>query len=104
MLETARDNNAEAIFGSRIANPGSGKSYQRYYWGGRFLTVLANLLYGLGITDESTCYKMVKTEATILGNKAWFTATIQVPLANVSSLITTIFKDLRKKLLIQIDR
>lgn len=62
MLEAARVNGADAVFGSRITNPDSGKSYQRYYWGGRFLTLLANLLYGLGITDESTCYKMVKTD------------------------------------------
>ena len=62
MLETARRNNAEAVFGSRVANPDSGRSYHRYYWGGRFLTFLANLLYRAGITDESTCYKMVKTE------------------------------------------
>ena len=62
MLQTARNSNADAVFGSRITNPGSGKSYHRYYWGGRLLTVLANMLYGLGITDESTCYKMVKTD------------------------------------------
>jgi len=62
MLATARQNNAEAVFGSRVANPDSGRSYHRYYWGGRFLTFLANLLYWAGITDESTCYKMVKTE------------------------------------------
>jgi dolichol-phosphate mannosyltransferase len=61
ILATARRNNAEAVFGSRVANPDSGRSYHRYYWGGRFLTFLANLLYRAGITDESTCYKMIKT-------------------------------------------
>jgi dolichol-phosphate mannosyltransferase len=62
MLELARRQNADAVFGSRILHPDAGISYRRYYWGGRFLTMLANLLYGVGITDESTCYKMVRTE------------------------------------------
>jgi glycosyltransferase involved in cell wall biosynthesis len=62
MLATAEQHNADAIFGSRINNPQSGISYRRYYWGGRFLTFLANLLYRVDISDESTCYKMVRTD------------------------------------------
>ena len=62
MLALASEKNADAVFGSRTAAGRSGISYRRYYWGGRFLTFLANLLYGVGITDESTCYKMVRTE------------------------------------------
>jgi glycosyltransferase involved in cell wall biosynthesis len=62
LLNAAREKNADAVFGSRIANPKSGKSYHRYYWGGRLLTVLANFLYGINITDESTCYKLIKTQ------------------------------------------
>jgi len=62
MLETAYAHDAEAVFGSRIRSPESGISYYRYFWGGRFLTALANLLYGVGITDESTCYKMIRTD------------------------------------------
>jgi len=62
MAETARSQNADAVFGSRILNRESGISYRRYYWGGRFLTMLANMLYGVGISDESTCYKMVRTD------------------------------------------
>jgi glycosyltransferase involved in cell wall biosynthesis len=62
MLEAARAHNAEAVFGSRIKSPESGISYRRYYWGGRLLTSLANFLYGVDLTDESTCYKMVRTD------------------------------------------
>ena len=62
MLQTARDRNAEAVFGSRIMGASSGISYRRYYWGGRLLTLLANLLYPVRISDESTCYKMVRTD------------------------------------------
>jgi hypothetical protein len=38
------------------------KSYNRYYWGGKFLTWITNILYGSKLTDESTCYKVFKTE------------------------------------------
>jgi len=62
MLDVAKKNDAPAVFGSRVRNVASGISYRRYYWGGRLLTFLANLLYRVNITDESTCYKMVRTE------------------------------------------
>ena len=62
MLGVARENDAEAVFGSRNLNSHAEHSYRRYYLGGRLLTVLANFLYGINISDESTCYKMVKTE------------------------------------------
>lgn len=49
------------VYGSRTL--GSKKrSYHRYYWGGQFVTFVANLLYGLKITDEPTCYKMFRKE------------------------------------------
>lgn len=60
LLELAQRIDADAVFGSRILNPSAGVSYQRFYWGGRFLTWLANRLFDVGITDEATCYKMVR--------------------------------------------
>ncbi|MDD4051868.1 MAG: glycosyltransferase family 2 protein [candidate division Zixibacteria bacterium] len=62
MLDVATKNDAPVVFGSRVRNIASGISYRRYYWGGRLLTFLANLLYRVDITDESTCYKMVRTD------------------------------------------
>jgi dolichol-phosphate mannosyltransferase len=62
MVNTAEGKKALAIFGSRILNQGSGISYYRYLWGGKLLTIVANILYFNGITDESTCYKMVRTD------------------------------------------
>ncbi len=62
MMELAEEKMALAVFGSRRLNPYSGISYNRYLWGGRLLTALANLLYNVGITDESTCYKMIRTD------------------------------------------
>ncbi|MCH9032477.1 MAG: glycosyltransferase family 2 protein [candidate division Zixibacteria bacterium] len=62
LYNLAREKNADAVFGSRIRNPQSGVSYMRYYWGGRFLTWLSNRLYKLELTDQSTCYKLVRRE------------------------------------------
>ncbi|UCD16585.1 MAG: glycosyltransferase family 2 protein [Candidatus Zixiibacteriota bacterium] len=62
MLEVAEQKDALAVFGSRTRNPESGVSYSRYLWGGKLLTAIANLLYGVGITDESTCYKLIRTD------------------------------------------
>lgn len=62
MLDLAERKQVLAVFGSRILNPESGISYNRYLWGGKLLTHIANILYGAGITDESTCYKMVRTD------------------------------------------
>jgi len=49
------------VYGSRIL--GSNKfSYARFYWGGRLLSFLSNILYGLSITDAPTCYKMARMD------------------------------------------
>ncbi len=62
MVNAAEEKKALAIFGSRILNQGSEISYYRYLWGGKLLTLVANILYFNGISDESTCYKMVRTD------------------------------------------
>jgi len=62
MLNLAEQQKALAVFGSRILNPDSGISYNRYLWGGKLLTIAANLLFKVGISDESTCYKMIRTD------------------------------------------
>jgi len=49
---------AEVVYGSRILQKRERTSYWRYYWGGKFLTLMANLLYRANITDEPTCYKV----------------------------------------------
>lgn len=52
---------AQVVYGSRILGSKE-RSYHRYYLGGRLLTLLTNIIYGLKITDEPTCYKMFKKE------------------------------------------
>ncbi|HEY4504760.1 MAG TPA: glycosyltransferase family 2 protein, partial [Candidatus Paceibacterota bacterium] len=63
MVLKVRETGAEAIFGSRrLSAPNQEQGRWYYYLGGVYLTWLANLLYGTKITDEPTCYKMIKTD------------------------------------------
>jgi len=61
MLERIERGGAQAVYGSRILgeNP---MGHLSFYLGGRLLSLLANLLYGLRITDEATGYKMFRRE------------------------------------------
>jgi glycosyltransferase involved in cell wall biosynthesis len=51
------------VYGSRIKGKNR-MSYLRYYLGGRFLSLIANCIYHIHITDEPTCYKVF--DATLL--------------------------------------
>ncbi|MFQ6116364.1 MAG: glycosyltransferase family 2 protein, partial [bacterium] len=57
---------AEVVYGSRVTGAkvfGTDQhSYFSFYLGGRFLSLLTNLLYNTHITDEPTCYKVFKRE------------------------------------------
>lgn len=64
LLTPFQDPKVMVVYGSRIRG-GDNRSYQRYYWGGRLLTVVTNLLYGCRLTDEATGYKVIRRE--ILG-------------------------------------
>lgn len=63
MVSKVQETNAMAVFGSRrLPSPGRERGKWYYYLGGVYLTTLANLLYGTKITDEPTCYKMIRTD------------------------------------------
>lgn len=65
LLEKMKEPGVVAVYGSRRLHHNYFKerhSGHIYSVGGIFLTWLANLLYGTKITDEPTCYKMIKTE------------------------------------------
>lgn len=49
------------VYGSRNINKNP-KSSSAFYYGGVFLSKLTNILYGSSITDESTCYKLFRTD------------------------------------------
>lgn len=62
LLETAIKNKAEVVYGSRRLNPENKYSHLSFYLGGIVINWLTRILYGIAITDESTCYKLFKTE------------------------------------------
>jgi len=61
LIKPIEEGVADVVYGSRnLENNKSGM--KAYKWGGVFLSHLANLLYGLRITDEATGYKLFKTD------------------------------------------
>jgi dolichol-phosphate mannosyltransferase len=57
LLAPIREERANVVYGMRPDRPERGL---RYYLGAKFLTYLANLLYGCDIHDEATCYKVFR--------------------------------------------
>lgn len=56
-------NGARVVYGSRfLANPHPTGMRTANYVANRMLTVTANLLYGLSISDEATCFKLFETK------------------------------------------
>jgi glycosyltransferase involved in cell wall biosynthesis len=70
ILAAYQDPGVHVVFGSRIlgvqGHCGNGvvrrHSYERYYWGGRLVTLVANLAFAVHLTDEPTCYKSLRRE------------------------------------------
>ena len=70
ILQKYKDPAVRVVFGSRILGStrletnGSTRrhSYERYYWGGRIVTLATNLLYSTHLTDEPTCYKSLRRD------------------------------------------
>lgn len=73
LVAPIRAGRADVVYGSRILGARTGrrmgKSSWRYYWGGRFLSWLTTVLYGVRITDVATCYKVARTE--VLKSVRW---------------------------------
>src|SRR2546425_3383534 len=57
LLRPLREGTANVVYGVRPDRPERGL---RFFLGAKFLTHLANLLYGAGIHDEATCYKVFR--------------------------------------------
>lgn len=62
LLQAAEERDAAVVYGSRILQEDNPASYLRYYWGGRLISLWTNLLFFSHITDEPTCYKLVRTD------------------------------------------
>ena len=57
LLLPLEEGKANVVYGVRPDRPGRGL---RFYLGAKLLTHLTNLLYGAGIHDEATCYKVFR--------------------------------------------
>ena len=74
LIKPILENKAHVVFGSRYLSVDQKRknidflkkqhkgAYNLFYLGGRFLTIITNLLYKANITDEATCYKVFKKE------------------------------------------
>jgi glycosyltransferase involved in cell wall biosynthesis len=62
LVKPIEEGKACVVYGSRVSKKDFKISYRRYYWGGRFLSILTNLLYGSTISDEPTGYKLFKAD------------------------------------------
>ncbi len=69
LVKPIEEGKTSVVYGSRmkgnlIKNMKSkhSKAYYEYYYGGKILTILTNILYDAKITDEPTCYKVFKAD------------------------------------------
>ncbi|OJV54841.1 MAG: glycosyl transferase [Bacteroidetes bacterium 43-16] len=60
LVEPIIQKSTKVVYGSRLLNQSADHNW-KYYYGGRFITFIANLLYRQNITDEPTCYKVFDT-------------------------------------------
>jgi len=61
MVKKMVDENLSVLYGSRFLNSEKRSSSKMFLFGNKVLAATANILYGLHITDEATCYKMFKS-------------------------------------------
>ena len=61
MIRKMVDEQLDVLYGSRFLHAEKRASSKAFLFGNRLLAFTANLLYGLNITDEATCYKMFRT-------------------------------------------
>ena len=63
LLNHARKKNLEVVYGSRRLNKSNHQhSSILFFWGGIILSFITNILFRTKITDEPTCYKLIKTD------------------------------------------
>ena len=66
LLAAVRAGKADVVYGSRnLGHPAMKKNdfhYFRFWLGGKVVTLFGNLIFGVHLTDEATCYKLFPTE------------------------------------------
>ena len=67
MIEPIREGRTQVVYGSRrLRHTNKQHSGVIYYLGGMLVTYMTRWLYGLDITDEATCYKMLRRTLFVL--------------------------------------
>lgn len=61
LLETLLRENCSVVYGSRNLGRAKRVGYSTFLWGGKFLSLVASLLYGQWLTDINTGYKIFRT-------------------------------------------
>jgi len=63
LLEPILTGRADVVYGSRLRGGKPVRDFSLIYlWGNRFVTFVANLLYGGALTDIETCYKVFRAD------------------------------------------
>ncbi|GAB4478579.1 MAG: glycosyltransferase family 2 protein [Anaerolineae bacterium] len=62
LLQPIEEGRADVVYGSRFIGGPARKIYYFHRVGNQFLTLLANILYNLDLTDMETCYKCFRAE------------------------------------------
>lgn len=62
ILREFEDPDVQVVYGSRRLRRDNPMSSPVFYLGGVSLTLITNMLFGTGITDEPTCYKAFRAE------------------------------------------
>ena len=64
LLAAAREKNWPVVYGSRNLGK-TRRGYLAYFWGGKLITFIFNLLYGTKLTDINTGYKLFSRETLL---------------------------------------
>lgn len=62
LIKPILEGKSDVVFGSRIIGNPKIKNNPLFYFGGRMVTLAANLIYNIRITDEPIGYKVFRTE------------------------------------------
>ncbi|MGC9334669.1 MAG: hypothetical protein ACP5JJ_11005, partial [Anaerolineae bacterium] len=61
LLASFEDPAVQVVYGSRNLRDNPRSSWS-FYWGGRLVSWVTNVLYGSALTDEATGYKLLRTD------------------------------------------
>ena len=60
LIAPIQEGQTNVVYGSRLLNKNNPRGTLPFYWGGKLVTAVTNLLFHASLTDEPTCYKVFK--------------------------------------------